>query len=326
LVIASWLRRISFERFLPLLVGWAVVMGLYMKFMLDHTGNPIYPVYWEFLVEVTGRWLGPAVSSEAHAVQPLFVGLVLLSAVGLLISLWKRPPSLLLLCYGFGSSAFVMGLLAFTPFLTSWSGWVWRLRVLAFPLDFAFVLLSLLVFLLFRSLSEARGSIAAWTVLAASLLSIQLTWLPIQQAYWQTQPTWRSDLAVGREIGSIYHQPEHQWGRLNIPADQPTLTYTLARFAGVRGDQIIGQLYDPFYSLPADTRYEQDPQSIGRSMACWLRDTKTSIFLTPDSNRNYAEFIADHAAWFDRVARIGDRGWSVWAITSPQEIASACTP
>lgn len=324
LVIAAWLRRVTFERWLALAIGWLLVIGVYMKILLDRTGNPIYPVYWEFLVEVLGRWLSPVVTSQAHAVQPLFIVLVGLSGLGLAITLWRRPASYLFLCYGFGATGFVMGLLAFTPFLSSWSTWVWRLRVLAFPLDFGFVLLVVAVFLTMQALFR-KGLISAWAVIGLSLAAVQLTWLPIQQAYWQTESAWTTDLSSGRLIAAVYRESAHSWGVVNIPADQPTLTYVLARFGGVQGDQVVGQLYDPFYALPAGYRYDQHPATTTKLLACWLRDTRTSIFVVPDGNLNYRQFVADHPSWFADVARINDRAWTVLAIASRAAIASACS-
>jgi hypothetical protein len=49
--------------------GWAMVLGwtiptvIYMKYMLNYTGNPIYPVYWYFLGDAVGQWMGDGMVS-----------------------------------------------------------------------------------------------------------------------------------------------------------------------------------------------------------------------------------------------------------------------
>jgi hypothetical protein len=295
-----------------------------MKLLLDQTGNPIYPLYWEFLVEGTGRWLDPVVSAQAHAVQPLFIGLVMLSLIGLAITLWKRPSSLLLLCYGFGSTAFVMALLGFTPFISSWSGWVWRIRLFSFSLDFAALLTALALLVLLPRIVGRKGLIAGWVINLTLLAGLQLTWIPIQSAYWQTESTWQSTLTAGRTVAALYQQPAYRWGRLNIPADQPSLTYSLVRFGGVGGANVIGQLYDPFYSLPAGYRYDQHPDAATRLLACWLSSTRTSLYVVPLSNKNYVQFVTDHPDWFTELGRIDDHGWLIEGIRSEAVIASAC--
>ena len=323
LLIAAGLRRVSFERWLPLALGWGLTMAVYAKFLLDHTGNPIYPVYWEYLVEVTGRWLGPVTSSQAHAVQPLFVALLALSTLGLAGTLWKRPESSLLLTYGFGSTAFVMALLAFTPFLSSWSGWVWRMRLFAFSLDFGFILAAVFLFVVVPRFGWRLPQPTAWALLAAGFAALQLTWLPIQAAVGATEAVWQADLASGTLIGEIFQQPGNRWGRLNIPADQPTLTYTLVRYGGLQGGQFTSQLYDPFYDLPAGYRYQDHRTSAGRLMSCWLKNTNTSLFVVPQSNQNYTAYIDDHPGWFVPAGDIAARGWVIESVSRDQ-IAAAC--
>jgi hypothetical protein len=323
LLAASFGRRLSVERRLPLWIGWLLGIGLYMKLLLDQTGNPIYPLYWEFLVEGTGKWMS-SVSAVQHQAQPLFLVLLALSAAGIAWSVWRRPPSLLFLSYGFGSTAFVMGLLAFTPFLASWSGWVWRMRLLTSSLEFAAVLAASGLFTMLPRIIGERVRIGSWSLAALSLIAAQLLWLPIHDAYGQTQRTWQADLSTGRYLGALYDQRAHHWGRLNIPADQPTLTYVLARFGQLRGQDIVGQLYDPFYDRPAGYRYDEHPAEAGHLMACWLENTNTSVFVLPASNHNYVAFANDYTRLFKEVGSDRERRWLVLAVISPDAVKAAC--
>src|SRR5437762_2332932 len=70
LVIAYVLGRRS--RALWLVAGWLLTMGLYMRFMWDQTGNPIYPFYWSFLFVGFGAFnSAPLVPTAHHSLRPL---------------------------------------------------------------------------------------------------------------------------------------------------------------------------------------------------------------------------------------------------------------
>jgi hypothetical protein len=231
---------------------------------------------------------------------------------------------MLFLCYGFGCTGFVMGLLAFTPFIASWSGWVWRMRLLTASLEFGAILAAVTLFVLLPRLVGRRFSIGAWLMVLAAALAAQLLWLPIQSAYRQTEVVWRADLASGRYIADLYRQPLHRWGRLNIPADQPTLTYVLAHAGGVAGSDIVGQLYDPFYDLPSGYRYADHRPEATRLMACWLKNTNTSIFVLPISNANYVAFLSDRPDLLTEIGSLRQREWLIESVRSREAVASVC--
>src|SRR6185436_15309185 len=45
---------------LLLALGWGLPCLAYMKYLLDYTGNPIYPIYWNFLGNAAGAWMQEA--------------------------------------------------------------------------------------------------------------------------------------------------------------------------------------------------------------------------------------------------------------------------
>src|SRR5260370_33220461 len=71
-----------------------------------------------------------------------------MATVGLLTTLWRRPRSYLLLLYGFGSCALVFGLFGLTAFITEWYPWRWMMWILAFPYDFAALVVAIGLFVL----------------------------------------------------------------------------------------------------------------------------------------------------------------------------------
>src|SRR3989475_13257520 len=122
LVVAACLRQVSRQR-LPLVATFAAVTLLYMKVLLDQTGNAIYPLWWNFFANAVGKWEFTPITSGQAAVRPFLGILLVASAAGLGWSLWKRPPSHMLLTYGFGYWGFVAGTPPLFPSLPRVVGW-----------------------------------------------------------------------------------------------------------------------------------------------------------------------------------------------------------
>jgi hypothetical protein len=159
---------------------------------------------------------------------------------------------------------------------------------------------------------------------AACLLVVQLAWSQILPMYDATRPIWESTLTAGRYLGDLYAQPSYQGGVLNLPNANPSLTYVLARFDGVDGRHLIGQLYDPFYYLPKGIRYIDHPQDVGTLMQCWLARTQTRLLLVDTSNGNYLAFIADHPDWVVMIGQVPGYQWRVEDVHVPQPAPQAC--
>ena len=327
-LVTAWvIGRPSATLRLPLVAGWALVMGFYVKFLFDHTGNPIYPLYENFQVVALG-------STEANIVPtpeqqllriPLAV-IVLVSAAGLTWALWKRPPSFLLLTYGFGYWVFQAGTLGFTHYLNHSSEWMERR--FEFPLDFAAILVAVA---LFKYLPRARVQRpAAWIVSAAALIGMQLFWVPIQQAYAATEPSYQHEQSVGRVIGQAY-AGAGRGGAIGVPADQPTLVYTMVRDGGVPGAQIVSEFYDPFYYLPPGYSYADHKEIVGPLLQCWLANAHIRLLLIPPASAfnasvpGYDAFIADNPQWFSDTGVQVDPGFVLVAVRVQAPSPGVCS-
>jgi len=326
LVVAALLRRaVGRSQRLPLMIAFLAGILLYMKIMLDRTGNPIYPVYWNFLANAAGAWEFRAQLDQAQlAVRPLLGGLLVLAAIGLGYTLWKRPRGYMLLTFGFGYLVFTFGFLGFTAYLKSWEAWFWMERFFAFPYEFGAVLAAIALFVLLPRVVGPWIKPAAWGVVGAVLLVVQLAWTQILPMYDATRPVWQETLVAGRYIGDLYQQTAYQGSVLSLPNANPSLTYVLARFDGVDGQHLIGQLYDPFYYLPKGIRYSDHRQDVGTLMQCWLARTGTRLLLVDASNGNYLAFIADHPDWVVMVGQVPGYQWRVEDVHVPQPAPQAC--
>lgn len=303
LVIAYLVGRRS--RALWLAAGWLLTMGLYMKFMWDQTGNPIYPFFWSFLFVGFGAFnSAPVVATAQQSLGPLMAAATMASAAGVAWSLWKRPVSYLLLVYGFGYSAY-----SFATYLIVDA---WKERRFELPMDFAAILVAVALFkLLPRRFPKARAVPIAAAI--AAVLVMQVWWVPIQSAYAPTESTYRDHVGLGILIGSVYNRADYRGGVIAVPGDEPTLVYTMVRYGGVPGDRITSEFYDPFYYLPAGYRYVDHKDAAGPLLQCWLASTHTRLLLIPpvsDFNHSvpdYLAFMADHPDWLtDTQAQLSE--------------------
>ena len=328
LVMAWILGRRSAALRLPLLAGWALSMGLYVKFLLDQTGNPIYPLYWNFQVVALGSAeTSSSLTPEQQLLRLPLGAIVFFAAVGLAWTLWKRPPAYLLLTYGFGYWVFQAGALGFSALLRHNTEWMERR--FEFPLDFAAILAAVL---LLKVLPRYRASFKAvgWAVATACILGIQVFWIPIQSAYAATEPGYQAQVQLGRAIGDIYNRPEYKGGVISAPGNTPTLIYTMARDGRVPGDRISSEFYDPFYYLPASYRYVNHKVVAGTLLQCWLSKTGTRLLLVPPfssfnaSVADYEAFIADNPQWFNSPGQLGE-GFTIFTVSVPKPSQQACS-
>ncbi len=324
MVIAAFLRRTGWSQRVPLVAGFGAVMLVYMKVLLDRTGDPIYPLWWNFLANAVGHWEATAVTASQASVRPV-LGAVLLAAIaGLAWSLWKRPPSYMLLTFGFGYWVFVAGTLGFTSYLASWVWWMPITRVFAFPYVFAGVLVVLtLLWWLPRRLG-ASGRVLGWTCLVAALVVVQITWIPIAQVFGPTERNWQSSLADSRQLGAWYNQSPYAGHAIAVPADRPDITYGLARFGGVEGQHLVSEMYDPFAYLPDGYTYAAHGQTVDVLIECWVAKADIRMIAVAANDSNYAQLMNAHPDWFTSLGHMSDTRWSVYGVSAPQPTQAQC--
>src|SRR6266849_4356299 len=325
MVVAALLRRTTRTQALPLLVGFMLVMLTYMKSLLDHTGNPIYPLWWNVLANAVGRWEATSITAAQASVRPYLGVILVLAAVGLALTLWKRPDGYMYLAFGFGEWVFVTGMLGFTSYLASWTWWMPITRVFAYSYDFTAVVGVLFLLKVLPTWLGRRVIPAAWIVIIVAALAVQVVWLPIRAVFGPTDVAWQETVAAGQQLGALYNgTPGVAGGAINVPDDRPDLTYTLARYGNVSGKHLVSQLYDPFYYLPAGYTYRDHPDTAGPLLQCWLDKSGTRLWaVTPDS-ANYHFYIADNPRWFIRVGDVPQAGWEIWRTQVPKPPPGFC--
>ncbi len=324
LLVAAWLGRRSWQRYFPVIAGFAAVMLIYMKVLLDRTGNPIYPFYWNFFGVAAGQWGAGSISASQASVRPFLIALLLASLIGLALALRKRPASYMLLTFGFGYWVFITGTYGLTAALSGWQWWIPFTRRFEFPVLFAAVLLVVLALSWAPRRFGRRALAAGWIVTAATLVGVQLAWLPIAEAFGPTEAPWRASLADSRQLGAWYNLPPYAGHALAVPADRPDITYGLARFGGVEGKHLVSEMYDPFSYLPAGHTFADSQATVSTLVACWLGDTDTRMIAFRNDNANYGLLLGYNPSWFVRLGSMTATGWTVVGVNAPRPSAADC--
>jgi hypothetical protein len=324
MVIAAFLRRTGWQQRLPLVAGFGIVMLGYMKVLQDKTGDAIYPLWWNFLANAVGKWEFAPISADQASVRPV-LGAALLAAVsGLAWCLWRRPPSYMLLSFGFGYWVFVAGTLGFTSYLASWVWWMPITRVFAFPYVFAGVLLAVALLWWLPRHAGRTGIAAGWVAVVASLVVAQLLWIPIWQEFAPSEAEWKVAVAESEQLGAWYHQPAYEGHALAVPDDRPDITYALARYAGVQGKHLVSEMYDPFAYLPSGYAYADHAETVNTLLECWFKQTDTHLMAVPRGDPNYALMVQQNPQWFTYLGTLSNAGWDIEGVAAPAPSAAEC--
>lgn len=323
MVVAALMRRTGSKQRPPLVIGFAGVVILYMIVMLNKTGNPIYPLWWNFLADAAGVWLVPVTPYQA-SIRPVLGAILVVAIAGLAVSLIWRPRSYMLLTFGFGYWVFVAGLIGFTSYLADWSWWTPIGRHFAFPYVFAGSLL-VVALLSWAPRKFGQGAVAlGWLTLGVALLVAQVEWIPIGGAFGPTETTWQATLAESRELGAWYNTAPYQGHALAVPPDRPDITYGLARFGGVEGKHLVSEMYDPFAYLPVGFKLVDHESTVSTLVQCWISETDMRMIAIQDNDANLGLVEQLNPSWFVDVGTMKEARWTIKGVSVPKPSAADC--
>lgn len=297
MVIAAFFKKDGRQQRIPLVAGFVAVMVVYMKILADKTGNPIYPLWWNFFANAVGKWEFAPVSSGQASVRPVLGALLVLSAVGLAWSLWRTPRSYMLLTFGFGYWVFVTGMLGFTSYLASWVWWMPITRVFAFPYVFAGILFAVVALWLVPRRFGAGYVPAGWAAVAMAIVAAQLAWIPINEEFGPSEAEWQQIKAESVELGGWYNTAPFAGHALAVPSDRPDITYALARFGSVEGKHLISEMYAP-----------------NTVTACWFAKTDVRLIAV---DGNFAPVVDANPTWFTHIGSMTEAHWEVYGVNAP---------
>jgi hypothetical protein len=280
-------------------LGWGIPTILYMKYMLDSTGNAIYPVYWNYLAGTAGAWVAdiPLNAEQIQAQWAARIVLVLAASLAAWL-LWKRPKYVIFLMLGLGNImmlGIVLGLGAYVR------GYITRVlidRLLVVPYMYVGILLAVgLLYGLPRGRWRLLWVSLGWMAILGVLAVSQVVWQPILSYYGSISGVWTAEKELATEVASFY-----EGGTICIPEDRPGMTYALVEYHGVTADHLLGQMYDPFAYASNDPF--ADWGAFRGQMREWLSrfDIRLMVFYSGDTD--YQEMIRREPNWFQYVATV----------------------
>lgn len=294
LVALSYFSSEESGKKLELSLGWAIPSLAYMKYLLDKTGNAIYPIYWNFRGTAAGDWMTdrPPTSDEM-LIQWIARIVFVIAAIIAIRILQKRPKSYMFLLLGLGNILLLALMLGFTPYALGVQARILIGRLVMVPYLYLGVFVSILLMAIATKVrSRILGLTVAWALILVIGAAMQLAWIPVLNFYEERKSLWQDELALGREIASYY-----QGGSIAIHETRPSLTYILARYYGVPAESFQSQMYDPFYYFePGDpfANWQQNREAV----ATWLTKLDIQLLVFPKSKAHYIEMVEREPEWF----------------------------
>lgn len=287
-------------------VGYLVPILLYMKYLLDKTGNPIYPIWWNYMGNAAGEWQAdiPPTATQL-AIQKIYWAIAGISSVGLLATLWKRPKHTPFFLFGFGNW-FIWGVvIGMTSYLLSYLPRFWVDRIMLWPYLFLGSIIAIMIFGIVPKKIPKKItiplSISGWLLIALILVVIQAAWRPIHHYYDDAHKYWDNL----REISQEFSEVDTHEGRVLVPEDWPPLIYMLVHFEGLEGKRIVGQMFDPFFYMEGDP-YESWGEN--REIALdWLQKEDVRLMFFLGNRERYLKLIEREPEYFQEVKHDTDR-------------------
>ena len=286
LLLAVLIREKDLERKIEALFGYGLLALLYMKYLFDYTGNPIYPIYWNHLAIGLGEWGTKVTRVLPPAIQQIKIACQLLFLVFLSIScsiLWKKPKSYLFLLLGFIYLAFVFSVFGFGSYLYGYQGWInfigslWLGKLFAFSWGFLGVLLAIFSFYLLPKKFKKLGKILGALVFIIFLVIVQVSWFPVKKHYLSSNESLKIEKKAAQTIADKYTGK----GTIFLPGRSPSLTYFLVYDQGISGKNLASTFYSPFYYSQGENPFSEW-DSFRQKIIEWLRKNQAELLVVAD--------------------------------------------
>ncbi len=305
LVLAVLLRERNFDRKITLLFGYSLPCLFYLKYMLDYTGNPIYPVYWNFLGVGAGEWApkNGELTASLQMTRTICRVLTISFLVSGLVVLWKRLKPYLFLLLGLANLTLVFSIFGFSTYLygynrvASYPGLIdkiWIGKLLAFPWGFLGVLA--IIFLIYF-LPKKRGRLGALVGVSIFLVGLgasQFVWPSIIKHY---SPE-KSVIEPSQKAAAVIASQDPGQGTILLPSQSEYLTYFLAHDENIAGERLASSFYDPFYYYQGEDPFSEW-STFREKLIKWLQENDASLLVVSEHEiilgkkriRNYGRML-----------------------------------
>ncbi|MFC1625957.1 hypothetical protein ACFL1Q_02870 [Patescibacteria group bacterium] len=288
-----------------LLLGYLIPIFVYMKYLLDWTGNPIYPVWWNYMGNSVGVWQKEILPNVSQLfAQKIYWVISALSILGVIYVFVKKPKSSPFLLFGFGNWLAWGVVIGMTKYLLSYLPRFWVDRIMLWPYMFLGSLFSILLFGYLRKI-VSRGlkvtfSTFAWITTVLSILVLQFLWKPIHFYYDPTQKDFDNFKIMAQEVG----KHDTKQGKILFPELWPPFTYMMVYYEGVMGDRIIGQMFDPFYYMGDEDEVFKNWGENRQKIKTWLEEEDIRLLIQVKDNKRYNMLIDTEPDWFEYLGEV----------------------
>ncbi len=246
LIVAYWIfekKSLTEKKFL-LTLGFAIPTAIYMKYLLDYTANPIYPFYLNYVANIYGTWqFREEILPDGLRAKFIFQIILAFTLFWTALCIWKRPRGWQFYLLGLGNWIFLGITIGLSAYVKSWKDFVWVVRFMILPYNFLGAVFCVFIFSYIPSKIKLFDKLMLnWLFLFAAIVAGQLIWYEIYRWYTPTFATWEKIKMETADIATGY-----KGGGFLIPEGNPEITYALVQFNNVKGKDIIGQMFDPYF-------------------------------------------------------------------------------
>ena len=308
MVAALIIDRVN-TRKLGLAIGRAFPSLLYMKYLMDYTGNPIYPIYWNFMGNAAGAWMEDVpLDATKLAVQWGFriVGILCVVAAWKIIS--NKPRHALLYLFGVGNLMLLSIMLGYSAYVRGFLPRFFVDRIFEFPYAFlGLVITVLLMRNVAPRLGRSLGPVTAWAGVIGLVVISQLAWPVIWRYFAPGESIYESEFTAAAAIAEKY-----DGGVISMPEDRPWQTYWLVNDFGLDAHSIEGQMYDPFSYMASDpfANWSENREKI----SSWLQSRNIELLVFDVRDTYYKQLVEHEPAWFQRLYSTPGRSMYIYRV------------
>jgi hypothetical protein len=282
-----------------LALSYLLPMIFYMKYLSNYTGNAIFPIYWNFLASVVGKWftnVNTPFTPEQITARLIGKGIFAFGFIGSIITFFKKPKANLLLLSGFLNITFVGFIFGFAAYTHGFFDRFWVDRLFAYPYVFTgmIVIITICEWLPKLLKTGKKAFFVVGILVLLVMLGIgQMAWTKIDKYWVIAQAPFKNELTVGDFLGKNINSE----GKLLFPADRPVLTYVMVYDHHLDGARIISQMYDPYYYANGEDKSVTEEKFLN-----WLK--KENIKYVIYTSR--VEYLDVFTKYPDEFKKLGD--------------------
>ena len=307
LIIFLYKKRSNYK--VEAFLGWFIILILYMKYLLDHTGNPIYPIWWNYLANARGVWARNQdlyLTELQFAVRPFLIAIAAVALFALVLAIYKRPRTLLFHIFGWGNIFFLGAFMGLGHYLKGWEWWFPVIRFFVFP----YLFLATILFAFFAPVARRTKILGNGIIIIMAIMLVlvtQFTWIPIIRRFKETIPVWEQTLNWGKQIGLHY-----KGGTLLFPEHDPHFTYAVVKYGGVRGENILGQAFDPYFYFEGDPYKDWEEKRL--VVLGWLKDYNVELAVVRYDAGRYQELFKRESQAFEKIDVLEEGVYEIWRV------------